>query len=191
MTVGILMLAAGSSRRFGSDKRQAMLASGQTLLCATLENACASGLPLRICLGHADAELADSLCGQGYEVQLCGHSDLGMGATLANGAAELGDWDGVLVALADMAWIVPDTYRLMAGHIKHDSICAPYYKGQRGHPIGFGSDFYPQLTELAGDQGARALLDRFKPQVKQVEVADPGIVRDADTPADLATTDHK
>ena len=191
MTVGILMLAAGSSRRFGSDKRQAMLASGQTLLCATLENACASGLPLRICLGHADAELADSLRGQGYEVQLCRHSDLGMGATLANGAAELGDWDGVLVALADMAWIVPDTYRLMAGHIKHDSICAPYYKGQRGHPIGFGSDFYPQLTELAGDQGARALLDRFKPQVKQVEVADPGIVRDADTPADLATTDHK
>jgi len=191
MTIGILILAAGNSRRFGSDKRRATLASGQTLLGAALESARASGLPLRICLGHADTELADSLRGQGYEVQLCRHSDLGMGATLADGAAGLGEWAGVLVALADMAWIAPDTYRLMAEGIKHDSICAPYYKGQRGHPVGFGSGFYPELTGLAGDRGARALLDRFKPQVKRVEVSDPGVLRDADTPADLATSDRK
>ena len=32
----ILVMAAGQSRRFGSDKRQARLGNGQTLLMATL-----------------------------------------------------------------------------------------------------------------------------------------------------------
>lgn len=190
MAVGILMLAAGRSRRFGSDKRRAMLANGQTLLGAALANARTSGLPLQVCLGHSDAELADLLRGQGYEVQLCRHSGLGMGATLADGATQLGDWEGVLVALSDMAWIAPDTFRLIADCINSDSICAPYYKGQRGHPVGFGCDFYTELTELEGDRGARALLETFKPRVQRIEVSDSGILRDADTPADLATNEH-
>ena len=190
MAVGILMLAAGSSRRFGSDKRQAMLAAGQTLLGAALANSSTSGLPLHVCLGHSDNELADSLRGQGYDVQLCRHSGLGMGATLAEGAAQLGDWEGVLVALGDMAWIAPDTFRLIAQGINSDSICAPYYKGQRGHPVGFGRDYYTELTELEGDRGAGALLEAFKLRVQRVDVSDSGILRDADTPADLPPIDH-
>jgi molybdenum cofactor cytidylyltransferase len=49
--VGVLLLAAGVSRRFGSDKRAAVMPNGKTVLETTLENikraACPSSFVLR------------------------------------------------------------------------------------------------------------------------------------------------
>ena len=63
------------------------------------------------------------------------------------------------------------------------SIVAPFYRGQRGHPVGFGSAHRDALLALDGDTGARALLSMH--QIARVDVDDPGILRDVDTPEDL------
>ena len=186
MAMGVLMLAAGSSRRFGSDKRMARLSTGTTLLQKSLDNARDSGLPVTVCLGPGDTKLAGELRTQGFEVHLCPNALQGMGATLADGIAHIQQWDCVLVALADMGWLTPETFRTVAEQCDQTSICVPVFEGQRGHPVGFGRAFFAQLRELHGDQGAKGIVEAHEGDVRELHLSDPGIIRDADTPDQLA-----
>jgi len=187
LTAGVLLLAAGQGRRFGSDKRRASLPAGSSLLQSTIASVIASGLPLRVCLGPADVELQGTLEMRGVDCILCARAGEGMGATLAEAVAALPeDWDGVLVALADMPWIDPDSYCQVAASLCEDRIVVPRYRGQRGHPVAFPMDYVPQLAALEGDEGARRLLQAHQARIAWIDLDDPGIVRDVDTPGDLS-----
>ena len=48
---------------------------------------------------------------------------------------------------------------------------------------GFRADLLPRLALLSADEGARRLLGQ--PGLRLVEVEDPGVLLDIDTPADL------
>lgn len=185
MATGVLMLAAGSGRRFGSDKRLATLPHGQTLLDTAVNNALDSGLPVQVCLAPNDNAIADQLRTRGCRVTLCQQSAQGMGATLANGVLSISDWDGVLIALADMPWILPDSFRTVADSLAADAIRIPVYEGRQGHPVGFGRHFYPRLLQLSGDRGAREVIQNHQQNVEEVALSDPGITRDVDTPGQL------
>lgn len=188
MNIGVLALAAGRGRRFGSDKRLALMPDGQRVIDRFLNQLELSGLPLLLCLDERDQELAAVLKLRGVNHLLCHNACQGMGATLAEGIQQVGAWDGVLVALADMPWVAADSYRAVASRLRPDRICVPTYKQCRGHPVGFGKQFFSALAALGGDTGARQLLRQFADQVDQLELADPAIQRDIDRPADLGRT---
>lgn len=185
MTTGILLLAAGSSRRFGSDKRKALLPNGQTLLHQTVRQALKSGLPVVVCLRDDDTELAGQLQNLGASTLLCPMADEGMGSTLAYGIEHLPDWSGLLIALGDMPYIMPATYCKAATTLDTSDICQPCLNGSPGHPVGFSSAYFVQLAKLEGDSGARSLLRKNGEAVTRFPVDDPGIVRDIDRPADI------
>ena len=185
MTIGVLLLAAGISRRFGADKRHAQVPGGKTLLQSTIERIQASELPLLVCLAAGDIDTAGMLREQDIACYCCHNSTQGMGATLAEGVGQIGTWDGVLIGLADMPYIEAATYRAVAGQLTADSICVPISAGQRGHPVGFGTSFFSSLAGLGGDEGAKSLLGQHADKIVQLEVADAGILRDIDRPEDL------
>jgi len=187
VTTGILLLAAGRARRFGTDKRLALLPHGHSVIHATIANVRASGLPFLVCLGARDTELIRRLQREGYRCQPCMRAGEGMGATLAEGVGHIPGWDGVLVALADMPWIAPVSYGLVAERLSVDSIVVPVHRGRRGHPVGFGRHFFPELVALRGDVGARPLLDAHTNRITELPLADPAINRDIDVPSDLLT----
>jgi molybdenum cofactor cytidylyltransferase len=186
--VGILALAAGKARRFGSDKRLARLPDGRYCIEAFLDRAEASGLPVMVCLAAGDRQLADLLDVRGCRYHTCERAAEGMGGTLAEAITHIPDWDGVLVALADMPWISADTYRAVAGQLSPDGICVPVYSGRRGHPVGFGRALFGEIAALGGDSGARDLLARHPDRLDEVTVEDAAILKDIDLPQDLA--DH-
>lgn len=187
MKTGVLLLAAGQSRRFGSDKRRALLADGQTLLDATVGNIRGSGLPLLVCLGDGDDGLARVLLDRDIAVVHCPCADAGMGHTLADGVRRRPrEWDGIIVALADMPWVTAGSYRQIAGALSPDTIVLPCHGGRPGNPVGFGRRFFSLLEQLQGDTGAKGLLARFPAAVRRLDLEDPGIHRDVDTPATLA-----
>ena len=64
-------------------------------------------------------------------------------------------------------------------------IAAPAYKGERGHPVGFGAALRDELLKLDGDQGARAVVERHRDSVQLIECDDPGILFDVDRKSDL------
>lgn len=191
MKVGILLLAAGSASRFGSDKRLALMPGGNTVLDGVLANITCSGLPVLVCLGPADHELAAYVEARGIACHLCQRASEGMGGTLAEGIAKLSELHGVLIALADMPWIEPGTYRIIAEKLTQDTICIPVHGGRRGHPVGFGRRYFNELCQSGGDAGARNLLDLHAGRVREIAVEDPSIHRDIDLPADIEPVGRK
>lgn len=185
MNIGVLVLAAGRSERFGSDKRTTRLPDGGQMLSATVSNARESGLPLLVCLGIHDNQLANGLAAPDVSCLQCRRAEEGMGSTLAEGIRSIAGWDGALVALADMPWITPGTYQQVAMALTPGTIVQPHYRNKPGHPVGFGAAFFPALGALSGDEGGKHLLAENLDKLRRLDVADAAIHRDVDRPQDI------
>ncbi|SMG61404.1 nucleotidyltransferase family protein [Paraburkholderia susongensis] len=128
--------------------------------------------------------LARMLNDAGCDVVFAASAERGMGASLAAGIAASDDAEGWIVALADMPRIAVPTIEAVARGLDNGaSLVAPFYQGQRGHPVGFGAEHRNALLALDGDTGAKSLL--MTEPLTRVSVDDPGILRDVDTPEDL------
>ena len=186
-----ILLAAGYSRRFGSNKLLKALPAGATR----------AGMPIAVAAAHhlldvlpeslavvrpRAQQLGKLLRDAGCNTVVCKNASEGMGTSLATGVRAASDADGWVVALADMPFILPDTTRSVMQALRAGAaIAAPVFRGERGHPVGFDRRFYLELSELRGDKGARALLERHPESITLVEVEDRGVLRDIDKPSDL------
>jgi molybdenum cofactor cytidylyltransferase len=190
--VGIL-LAGGVGARFGGAKLLAPLPVASHGAAAHTPIGAAACIHLMAALNDVvavtrprDPMLVAALRDTGARVVECAQAHEGMGASLACGAAATVDADGWIVALADMPWIAPATIiRVVEALANGAEIVAPSYRGERGHPVGFAKSYGPLLASLTGDEGARAVIAARQWVVQLVEVDDPGILRDIDTPGDL------
>ena len=189
-----ILLAAGSATRFGGDKLLAPLRggaarSGPSVECVGLASCrhLLAAVPRVVAVVRpGDTVLAGMLAAAGAEVVPCPAARDGMGASLSCGVRAAADASGWIVALADMPWIAPATIARVAAAIADGAgVVAPFYRGTRGHPVGFGADCYAALTPLTGDAGARDVVAAQGARLVRVDVDDPGILRDVDTPADL------
>lgn len=183
MSVVALVLAAGRSVRFGADKRRATLDDGRSLLVHSVERACSVFGDVRVVL--RDGERGEDL-GLPGNCRIISSPDagLGMGHSLAAGAASLVDSDAVAVAilLGDMPWIAPATFGQLVAAAGASTIVLPRYEGQQGHPVLFGRDFWPALSCLTGDEGARSVLKAHPASCIRLEVQDAGVLQDVDRP---------
>jgi len=186
--VGIL-LAAGRSVRFGSDKlieplRQAAgdCAAGTPIGVAACRHLGAAVSATVAVVRPSDTVLPTMLRDAGARVVECARAEEGMGASLACGVQAAPDTDAWLIALADMPWIRPSTINLLASALAAGAdIVAPSYHGERGHPVGFARRHYGALAATTGDEGARAVLLANRATLHFVATDDPGVMRDVDT----------
>lgn len=182
-----VMLAAGAGRRFGGDKLLHPLEDGVAIAAHAARNLLAAGLEVIAVVRWGDFPLHDLLEEEGCQVSMFQGASRGMGATLAHGIAQGRGADGWVVALADMPRISPDTIRRIAGEIEQGAlIAAPAHNGERGHPVGFSASLRDELLALDGDQGARAVIERYHDAVRLVACDDPGILLDIDRKSDLS-----
>lgn len=179
--IGCVVLAAGSSRRFGSDKRVHRLPNGLTLLEQTLTNLHDVFHQRMLVLRPGDEELALRWQAR-WKIVVANDAGLGMGHSLAAAVPYFQAWPGAIIALGDMPWVSTATLQALAQALKPDSLVVPHYQGQRGNPVGIGSDYFQELALLQGDTGARTLFQRHASKVIKLELPDPGILQDLDTP---------
>lgn len=194
--IGAIILAAGSSRRFGDDKRRMLLPSGQPILQETIHKTASVLDEVIVTLRFGDREYAQELehtiNNQDVRYFCAPDSAQGMGASLANAIKQVGAWQAALVFLGDMPYVKAETIEsLLAEYELRKPTCAPIVvpsrNGDRGHPVLFDQAYFAEMATLEGDLGARNVIKQHSHQVFVVEVADPGILRDIDTPADLAS----
>ncbi len=183
--VGVIVLAAGFSRRFGAIKLNAPLNNGETVIAQTLSRIRAATDNVIVVTRPELLSLVINNGGDTLTTLLCPDSDRGMGHTLAYGIKQIEDWDGCLVCLADMPFIETQTYRTLLSQLRESSILVPEYEGKRGNPVGFGSQWFTELANSSGDTGARELMKREQTHVTRFAVDDSAILKDIDTPEDL------
>ena len=190
-----MLLAAGRAERFGGAKLLAPLPRGPNAglpvgvaACNNLRSAVADVIAV---VRPDDLAAAPALEAAGARVVVADRADEGMGASLAAGVAAALDDCGYLVALADMPWVDPKTIARIASALEAGaSIVAPRFRGERGHPVGFAPLHREALLALTGDEGARSIIDAHRGVLQLIEVDDPGVVRDVDTPLDLCAPDR-
>ena len=191
--IGAIVLAAGSSRRFGGDKRKAALPNGKLVIQQSIEVALNCFDQVTLALRYGDNALAEELSALINDPKLnifqAPDSALGMGHSLANTIGQADNWDGVFIFLADM----PHLQRATINHLKetfitnrtNEPIIAPIHNGQLGHPVGFAACYFSELAALTGDKGARPVINANTANVIEIPVDDPGVLKDIDTPQDL------
>ncbi|MBV2122731.1 MAG: nucleotidyltransferase family protein [Candidatus Thiodiazotropha sp. (ex Ctena orbiculata)] len=184
--IGVL-LAAGSSRRFGANKLLQPMAGGEpmgVMAARHLLTAVSRGIAV---VRPDDVEFSAALSELGYRVVENQQPESGMGESLAVAVTASLDAGGWLVALGDMPWINPQTIAEVAERLAQGaSMVAPVYKGERGHPVGFATRWGERLVELSGDRGARQLLIDYPSDLELLPVDDPGILLDVDFPEQLS-----
>lgn len=180
--VHVLLLAAGASRRFGSDKRQALLPTGRSLIQQTLHTVASAGLDYSV-VCRPD----DPLSEQFTSVIVVEDAERGMGSSIADAVSQLESTvEGVLILPVDLPLLCSETILRVATLLKRDQIIRPRRNGRFGHPVGFGSDYFALLRDLSGEEGAQSILRERANAVQVLDVDDPGIYGDIDTPEALS-----
>jgi molybdenum cofactor cytidylyltransferase len=182
-----LLLAAGSATRFGSDKLRHELPHGVSIAVQAARHLKLE-LPTVFAVVRPDSpDLLLNLKNEGCEVVICENAAEGMGASLACAAGAAGEADGYLVALGDMPFVRRTTIAAVRDALAGGApLVAPYFRARRGHPVGLSRKFLKDLVDLRGDAGAKKLLAEHERSIVKIPVGDPGVIRDIDTPEDLA-----
>lgn len=188
--IGVL-LAAGHSRRFGSQNKLMQPLHDGSIMALNSANSLISALPESIAVVRPEAtELTVKLVNLGMDTIACADDEQLMSDSLAVGirfATSLyPSSHGYIVALADMPFVQPKTIMAIEKKLLEGAtIVAPRYQGQRGNPVGFSAKFTEDLMHLTGDQGARVLFEKYQLEIEYIETDDAGILMDIDTPDDL------
>lgn len=186
---GAILLAAGFSVRFGGIKLKAQLPNGNTLLQQTFLNILQLTENI-IIIGRKellDAGVYDFLPTTHKPfLYLCEDAESGMGHSLVCGIQQVPeDWQSVFVCLGDMPFVRTNTLCLLFNASNSQNIIIPTSHAERGHPVGFGRQFFPELLRCRGDSGAKHILKAHKQAIIEIETGDSGVVQDIDTPAAL------
>jgi molybdenum cofactor cytidylyltransferase len=183
-----LVLAAGESSRMGSDK--ALLKyRGRTFLETIVSTLHEAGVGRTVVvLGHHAEEIQYAVNLEGSEVVINRNYREGQTSSLQAGlrALESEDLEAVVLCLVDHPKISPDVVRklIAAFHESGPPVVIPSFQEQRGHPVLIGRPLFEELKSLGSELGADAVIRKYRKATELVEVTDPGILIDVDSPED-------
>jgi molybdenum cofactor cytidylyltransferase len=180
-----LILAAGSSRRFPTNKLLQPLPTQTCLLDISYQLA-STLTPQVLLVINTDEQLKEHCRSHHYSYLINPEADTGMASSIVWGVNATAEAAGWAIFLADMPCIQPTTLRLLADSWSAHEVMVPTYQRQRGHPVIFSSKWRSALCALSSDQGARGLLQNH-PAVHCLETDDAGVCFDIDTQADWET----
>jgi molybdenum cofactor cytidylyltransferase len=189
--VAALVLAAGRSTRMGGPNKLLAELAGKPLVRIAVEEALASRAnPVIVVTGHERERVEQALTG--LSVRLVHNPDFagGLSTSLKAGLAAVPeDADGAIVCLGDMPQVDAALIdRLIAAFdpSRGALIVVPTVDGKRGNPVLWSRRFFPELTALEGDVGARHLIGTYTEALVEVPVSDRAAFTDVDTPEALS-----
>jgi len=187
---GLIVLAAGASRRLGTSK-QLLRLHGETLVRRATRLGLATKPAAAVVVVGADA---DSVFASVSDLDVrrvnCADWDLGMGASLRFGLVALPrECAGALIVLCDQpALDTPHLNELVAAWRTNAlGAAASAYAGRLGVPAVLPRAWFAELIADAGEPGARRLLARHRKDV--VAIANEALALDVDRDQDLDRID--
>ena len=180
MNLGCMIMAAGSSSRFGANKLLQDF-HGKPL-CQWAMEAVPAALfsDLIVVTGYEPVmELSRSM---GFRVVGNHAPELGISRTIRLGLETMLHCDGVLFMTADQPLLTTHTIRRLVSSFQScpHAIHAVSHNGQRGNPCLFPQSLFAQLLKLEGDTGGAKVIKSHPELLQLLEVPEAELV-DCDT----------
>jgi molybdenum cofactor cytidylyltransferase len=182
-----IVLAAGSSRRMGSQKLLLPLGKG-TMIERVVDQVLDSAVDqVVVVLGADHQKVRQALADR--PVKFCHNKEhkKGMFSSVICGLKALPENAGTaLIYLGDQPGIPPAVTNAVIDAYNEElyGIVIPVYQDRRGHPLLVDLKYRREIENLDLEQGLRALRHHFPQDVLEVEVDEPGILVDIDTQED-------
>jgi molybdenum cofactor cytidylyltransferase len=190
------VLAAGAAHRFGSLKQLLPWHGGVPLFCHVIDQAlaCPDVDRVAVTLGAGAEQLLAALGSrQVMPVMVPGWPE-GQSQSVRSGLqAFLSDdralsYGALLFLLADQPGVSPELLTaLISRHRETQApVVAPRHRSQRGNPVLFDRSVWPEFARLAGDVGARPVIQAHQDEIAWVDWPTDDVLRDIDVPEDWA-----
>jgi molybdenum cofactor cytidylyltransferase len=199
-TLPAIVLAAGLSTRMGDLFKPLLPVGGVPMIArvvASLSQTPEIG-PILLVTGHRADEVVAAAGGSGattlYNPK---YQTGGMVSSAQAGVRALPPGvPAFLLSLGDQPSVRPETLSHLIRQWKKGaaSVAIPAYHGKRGHPIVLSIACASDILGLQPHQPLKAVVERHKDRMIEVDVDDPGVITDIDTPADyeqLLTNDKR
>ena len=188
--IGAIVLAAGRSSRMRADgqslNKLLQLLAGRPMVRHVVEAALKSAVSdVVVVTGNDGPRVIEAL--QDLPVVFSENQDYskGLSTSLISGLNNLpADCDGALILLGDMPGVDSALLdRLIAAFdpAEDRAIIVPVHAGKRGNPVLWARRFFPEMLELSGDAGARALFGPYSSLICEVEAGSDAPLVDIDT----------
>lgn len=187
--VGIIILAAGGSGRFGKPK-QLLEFEGKTFIRRSVETALESVCyPVVVVLGANFDLIKTGIEDLECEIIFNGEWKSGMSSSIKKGLEILQEisqnFSAVIIALCDQPFVNGEHFKKLIDKF-YDSnkpIIASVYDKTTGVPALFSSEIFPALMNLDGDKGAQEIIKNNPESVEKIILPEAAI--DIDTTADF------
>jgi molybdenum cofactor cytidylyltransferase len=182
-TCALLLMAAGSSRRFGKNKLLLIDRNSDYLAINTAQQY--SHLSVKWAIINANQlSLLPGLCHLGYQVKIVSESP-SFSESLKHLVHATTDSHSWLIALGDMPLVSRSTIdQILCYLAQGNQLVVPRFKGKRGNPVGVGREYLSAIQSLNGDVGLRNIVDEQSAQVTWIDTEDQGITFDIDETQD-------
>ncbi|GAB4505164.1 MAG: hypothetical protein Fur0043_21590 [Anaerolineales bacterium] len=198
--IAALLLAAGQSRRMGKPKM--LLPWGKTTVLgqviATLQAGGAERIVVVTGSGREEVEALVAQVAQQYTANVpllytvynqdfvAGEMLSSVQAGLRYLAENVPSAEGAFIAPGDQPQVQERSVRcvMQAYHSEGAPLVVPSFHRRRGHPWLAGRSHWEEILRLKPPASLRDFLNRHADAIRYVEVDDPGVLQDLDTPND-------
>lgn len=180
-----IIMAAGASSRFGSNKLLAPL-RGTPVFHGVMDAIDPSDFSSVIVVTGYSAIMEEAVR-RGFLVRENSRPELGISRTIRLGLEAAGSCSSALFIAADQPLIAPQTVKKLLFCALQDpsAIWAVSFQGRRGNPCLFPCDLFGELLRLRGDTGGSAVIRQYPDRLRLLDAAGRELL-DCDTPEDLS-----
>lgn len=160
--IAVLILAAGKSSRFGSQKQLAIW-HGTTLIENAINIVMKAGFTtIYVSTEPSQSSIRQKIKNYPIELIICGNAHKGMGSTISDSikviSTQKSEYESCLILVCDQPLITTKHLISLASKNKHGKCTFTKYKDTFGTPAIFSKTLFNKLESLNGDDGAKSLL---------------------------------